>query len=128
MPKMAPRLSRNHKVGRVSPSAPPQTIPDHDLTRCGEVWLASNVMGTYRTVKVVYRVRNFHPFLRSSSQIRMPHGEELLAGETGTGSVLVDDFCEGRRRCLDRGPQFPGAKQSARDEEGRPGFLLPQRQ
>src|SRR5881296_2475824 len=47
-----------------------------------------------------HRGRNFHPFLRSSSQIRMSHGEELLAGETGTGSLFVDDFCEGKRRCL----------------------------
>src|SRR5436190_23483408 len=39
-------------------------IPDHDLLRCigrgsyGEVWLARNIMGTYRAVKVVYR-KNF---------------------------------------------------------------------
>jgi serine/threonine protein kinase len=39
---------------------PPQ-IPDHELIRCvgkgsyGEVWLARNVMGTYRAVKIVHR-------------------------------------------------------------------------
>src|SRR5262245_42051288 len=39
----------------------PPVIPDHELLRrigggsYGEVWLAKNVMGTYRAVKVVYR-------------------------------------------------------------------------
>src|ERR1043166_2557751 len=43
-----------------SSTASPQ-IPDHELLRCigegayGEVWLAKNVMGTYRAVKIVYR-------------------------------------------------------------------------
>ena len=43
------------------PSRVPPQIPDHTLLRCigrssyGEVWLAKNVMGTYRAVKVVYR-------------------------------------------------------------------------
>jgi WD40 repeat protein len=42
-----------------NPSAP--QVPDHELIRrvgsgaFGEVWLARNVMGTYRAVKVVYR-------------------------------------------------------------------------
>ena len=40
---------------------PPPQIPDHELLRCigsgsyGEVWLARNIMGTFRAVKVVYR-------------------------------------------------------------------------
>jgi hypothetical protein len=62
-------------------------IPDHALLRCigegsyGQVWLARNVMGTYRAVKVVYRnrfesdapfereftgIRNFEPLSRSN--------------------------------------------------------------
>jgi tetratricopeptide (TPR) repeat protein len=50
----------------------PPTIPDHELIRpigggsYGEVWLACNIMGTYRAVKIVYR-RNFasdRPFER----------------------------------------------------------------
>ncbi len=41
------------------PATPP--IPDHTLLRCigggsyGDVWLARNIMGTYRAVKIVYR-------------------------------------------------------------------------
>jgi serine/threonine protein kinase/tetratricopeptide (TPR) repeat protein len=48
------------------PVAPPETtppaIPDHELLRCigrgsyGEVWLARNVLGQYRAVKVIRRV------------------------------------------------------------------------
>src|SRR5436189_3734758 len=39
----------------------PPHIPDHELLRCigsgsyGEVWLARNVMGAYRAIKVIYR-------------------------------------------------------------------------
>ncbi|MEW6302637.1 MAG: serine/threonine-protein kinase [Verrucomicrobiota bacterium] len=45
---------------------PPLHIPDHELLRCigtgayGEVWLARNVMGTYRAIKIVYRARFEH--------------------------------------------------------------------
>src|SRR5205814_10447871 len=61
----------SHKAGDktllIDPSAfvsgaPPQ-IPDHELLRrvgegaYGEVWLAKNVMGTFRAVKIVYRRR-----------------------------------------------------------------------
>ncbi len=40
---------------------PLPTVPDHELLKCigrgsyGEVWLARNIMGAYRAVKVVYR-------------------------------------------------------------------------
>src|SRR5881296_1798641 len=40
---------------------PPTNIPDHTLLRCigrgsyGEVWLARNILGTYRAVKIVER-------------------------------------------------------------------------
>lgn len=58
-----------HDLSRVAGSKegsapPPPRIPDHELLRCigkgsyGEVWLARNVMGTYRAVKIVHR-RNF---------------------------------------------------------------------
>lgn len=57
---------------------PPPPIPDHKLLRCiatggyGEVWLAQDLMGTYRAVKVVYR-GNFseeRPFLREFEGIQ----------------------------------------------------------
>src|SRR5690242_7321105 len=68
-----------------SPAAPPR-IAEHELIRCigqgsyGDVWLARNVLGTYRAVKVVYRnkfkddepyereyrgITNFEPVSRS---------------------------------------------------------------
>src|SRR5213593_3350421 len=53
-------------------------IPDHELLRpighgsYGEVWLARNVMGTYRAVKVVYRdtFDSARPFEREFSGIQ----------------------------------------------------------
>src|SRR6266496_4415599 len=57
--------------GAMRPHPPPQ-IPDHELLcriglgSYGEVWLARNVIGTYRAVKVVYRDRfeNERPYER----------------------------------------------------------------
>jgi class 3 adenylate cyclase/tetratricopeptide (TPR) repeat protein len=53
-------------------------IPDHELIRCigrggyGEVWLARNVIGTYRAVKIVYRksFRDDRPFEREFTGIK----------------------------------------------------------
>ncbi len=53
-------------------------IPDHELLRCvgsgsyGEVWLARNMMGTFRAVKIVFRkaFRDHHPFDRELTGIR----------------------------------------------------------
>src|SRR5204862_1593297 len=58
--------SQPQKTIIVPPGSPPRprampAVPDHSLLRqigrgsYGEVWLARNVMGTYRAVKVVYR-------------------------------------------------------------------------
>jgi eukaryotic-like serine/threonine-protein kinase len=73
----------------------PPPIPDHELIRCigrasyGEVWLARNVMGTYRAVKIVHRstfgddrpfereyngIQRFEPVSRShESQVDILH-------------------------------------------------------
>src|SRR5437016_14198749 len=56
---------------------PPQ-VPDYDLLSCigngayGEVWLAKNVMGTYRAIKIVYRTtfKDDGPFEREFNGIR----------------------------------------------------------
>jgi len=80
----------NHVAQRTPP-----VIPDHTLLRMigrgsyGEVWLARNVMGTYRALKVVYRdtfdderpyerefggIRKFEPISRShESQVQILH-------------------------------------------------------
>ncbi|MBI4326121.1 MAG: serine/threonine protein kinase [Chloroflexi bacterium] len=55
-----------------------RTIPDHQLLRCigqgsyGEVWLARNMMGTYRAVKFVHRnsFKDDRPFERELEGIR----------------------------------------------------------
>src|SRR5437870_3814238 len=47
-------------TGSFRDSRPVPTIPDHEPLKCigrgsyGEVWLARNIMGVYRAVKVVY--------------------------------------------------------------------------
>lgn len=73
----------------------PPVVPDHTLLRLighgsyGEVWLAQNIMGTYRAVKVIYRssfdndrpyerefagIRKFEPISRSQeSQVQILH-------------------------------------------------------
>ncbi|HAB18517.1 MAG TPA: hypothetical protein DCE44_19010, partial [Verrucomicrobiales bacterium] len=57
--------------------APLIVIPDHQLVVCvgrgsyGQVWLARNVMGTYRAVKIVERAsfQNARPFEREFNGI-----------------------------------------------------------
>ena len=57
---------------------PPPHVPDHELLRrigagsYGDVWLARNVMGTYRAVKMVYRHTFDHarPFEREFTGIQ----------------------------------------------------------
>src|SRR5512143_1934666 len=51
----------SEETGRGRPEPPLPSVPDHELLRCigrgayGAVWLARNVMGTYRAVKIVHR-------------------------------------------------------------------------
>src|SRR6185436_9210308 len=61
-----------------SPETPSPSIPDHELIEvigrggCGEVWLAKNVLGTYRAVKIVYEktFRNKRPFEREFNGVQ----------------------------------------------------------
>ena len=60
-----------------APAMPPG-VPDHSLLRCigrgsyGEVWLARNVLGEFRAVKVIYRRAFEHekPYEREFEGIR----------------------------------------------------------
>src|SRR5262245_1768371 len=57
---------------------PPPEIPDYELIKCigsgsyGEVWLARNVMGTCRAVKIVHRAafKSDRPFEREFDGIK----------------------------------------------------------
>src|SRR5437667_4302226 len=98
-------------------SAPPLQIPDHDLLRrvgegaYGEVWLARNVMGTFRAVKVVYRssfsderpyerefagIKRFEPLSRAHpSHVDILHvGRNEAAGYFYYVMELADDAGE----------------------------------
>src|ERR1051326_1095215 len=104
--------------------APPPQIPDHELLRrvgegaYGEVWLARNVMGTYRAVKIVYRrsfsddrpyerefagIKNFEPISRAhGSQVDILHvGRNDTEGYFYYVMELADDAA------LDSGSSMP---------------------
>ena len=65
-------LERQMEPGDVQANYPTPPVPDHVLLQrigigaYGEVWLARNTLGTFRAVKIVYRVRfeDDHPFQR----------------------------------------------------------------
>jgi tetratricopeptide (TPR) repeat protein len=94
--------------------ATPPAVPDHTLMRCigrgsyGEVWLARNVIGAFRAVKVVYRrafdsdrpyerefsgIRRFEPVSRTHpSQLNVLHvGRDDTAGYFYYVMELADD-------------------------------------
>jgi len=66
------------RAGRGPTEPPLPSVPDHELLRCigrgayGAVWLARNVMGTYRAVKIVHRhtFEDDKPFEREFEGIR----------------------------------------------------------
>src|SRR5437867_7588906 len=66
------------RAGPADIPKPSPSVPDHELIRCigagsyGEVWLARNVMGTFRAVKIVYRQNFDHdrPFEREFKGIQ----------------------------------------------------------
>jgi WD40 repeat protein len=77
--KLPPQESATRAVPASEPAPRmPASIPDHVLLKCigrgsyGEVWLARNMMGHFRAVKVVYRssFKDQRPFDRELSGIR----------------------------------------------------------
>ncbi|MDB6067234.1 MAG: hypothetical protein JWR26_3442 [Pedosphaera sp.] len=81
---------------------PPFVIPDHELIRCigrgsyGEVWLARNMMGVHRAVKIVYRksFKDDRPFERELSGIRK--FEPISRSHEGFVDVLHVGINEGQ--------------------------------
>src|SRR5712692_3970932 len=69
--------SRDRKEKRSAFSGTIPSVPDHEVLRCighgnyGDVWLARNLFGIYRAVKVVYRdaFRDERPFERELAGI-----------------------------------------------------------
>jgi WD40 repeat protein len=72
-PTPSTHKSPAHLAGIATPK-----IPDHELLRpigsgsYGEVWLARNIMGTYRAIKIVYRQRfeDVRPFDREFNGVK----------------------------------------------------------
>src|SRR5436309_781872 len=113
-----PRAGPSRGSTETSPSPP--EIPDHDLLRCigrgtyGEVWLAKNVVGTYRAVKIVQRqsfhdgsrferefagTRRFEPVSRSHPGfVQVLHiGRNERAGYFYSIMELADDLISGQK-------------------------------
>jgi serine/threonine protein kinase len=124
-PAVRPDSNRLALSTGAEPVAPP-TVPDHELIRVigrgsyGEVWLARNIMGAYRAVKVVYRrtfdndkpyerefqgIKRFEPISRS-------HETQLDILHVGRGTncffyimELADDQARGQE--IDPENYFP---------------------
>jgi WD40 repeat protein len=97
------REQSDEKPSKLGPSdnlsgVSPPRITDHELLRCigrgsyGEVWLARNVMGTYRAVKVVYR----QTFSDAKPYEREFHGMEKFEPVSRSHDGLVDILQVGR--------------------------------
>ena len=104
--------------------APPQ-IPDHTLLRCigggsyGQVWLARNIMGTYRAVKLIYR-SNFdfsRPFEREF------HGIEKYEPVSRSHERLMDALQVGRNEA--EGYFYYVMELADPVVEGQPGSIPP---
>jgi serine/threonine protein kinase len=126
------------------PEQPP-AVPDHELLRCigrgsyGEVWLARNVLGELRAVKIIHRdrfehdrpyerefegIRKFEPISRlHDSQVDILHvGRNDEAGYFYYVMELADDANVGRASSLSR--SFERLEQ-AEKPSGNDGTLLP---
>jgi WD40 repeat protein len=120
-------------------TVPPPAVPDHDLVRpigrgaYGEVWLARNVMGTPRAVKVIWRnqfgssrpferefagIQRFEPVSRSSGGlVHVLHvGRNDAAGYFYYVMELADDA----RQRSDEVMENRGDKGTARPQHSNP--------
>ncbi|HKS38053.1 MAG TPA: serine/threonine-protein kinase, partial [Verrucomicrobiae bacterium] len=99
MSEIASSASDGTNPGSLTPprGSPPH-VPDHELLRCigsgsyGEVWLARNVMGTYRAVKVIYR----QTFSDERPYEREFHGMQKFEPVSRSHDGLVDILQVGR--------------------------------
>jgi len=84
-------------IGGIGPKSKP-AIPDHELIRCigegayGEVWLARNVLGTYRAIKIVYR----KSFREERTYEREFRGIQQFEPVSRTNDGLLDILQAGR--------------------------------
>ena len=75
---MHPQIQNDHGLEANATASPPPAIPDYELLRCigrgayGEVWLASNLTGSFVAVKVVRKAAFDHerPFEREFEGIK----------------------------------------------------------
>src|SRR2546425_1782613 len=94
----------NQNGGQGSKLAP--IIPDHELIRgigqgaYGEVWLARNILGTYRAVKIVYR-KSFRDERTYEREFR---GIQQFEPLSRTNEGLLDILQVGRND--DAGPYY----------------------
>jgi hypothetical protein len=110
-------------AGRRGGGDPPR-VPDHELLRLigsgsyGEVWLARNVLETYRAVKVVYRSR----FSSARPYEREFHGMQNYEPVSRRHEGLVDILQIGRN---DEAGFFYYVMELADDAEGGPPLAAP---
>lgn len=117
------KLTDGH-AGQPAPAGPPPAVPDHELLRrigsgsYGDVWLARNVVGTYRAVKVVYRRRftSARPFEREF------HGIQRYEPVSRRHEGLVDLLQIGRN---DEAGFFYYVMELADDAAGGPPLAAP---
>ncbi len=106
------------------PAGPPPAVPDHELLRrigsgsYGDVWLARNVVGTYRAVKVVYRRR----FTSARPYEREFHGIQRYEPVSRRHEGLVDILQIGRS---DEAGFFYYVMELADDAMGGPALAAP---
>jgi serine/threonine protein kinase len=124
------------------PSQPPPDVPDHQMLRLigsgsyGQVWLARNVMGQFKAVKVIHRARflderpyerefegicRFEPVSHYPSQVNISHvGRNDHDGYSYYVMELADDQHSGQK--VDPADYEPRILRSELKQRGRLSF------